>query len=194
MRTCPSNPLLRPSVRAFTLFEMLALIAIIAIMAGVAIPAVKSIKDARSQTGLNEIRSTLRMMRTRAMVEGRPHAVVVDVSSGSTILTLKALPRTFPAVTGWEDVPVPGGGAGSSIDLTARYGIIISSIIDPAQSGQTMYICFDPDGSLRRRSPTTGEVDDSYETEGRVLTVALEIKQPDAPDITISGSTGFVEN
>lgn len=172
---------------------MLALIAIISIMAGVAIPAVSSIKSARNQAGINEIRSLLGMMRTRAMVEGRPHAIGIDLTKGNVVFTLKALPRTFPAVTGWEDVPVPGGGVGSSIDLTARYGVVLSAIVDPSQSSSTMDICFDPDGSLRRRNPTTGEVDDSYETEGRPPYVVLEFKEPDVPEIFITGSTGGME-
>lgn len=148
--------------RGFSLLELAIVIVIIGIIAASAVPAFSSLSDTRRAAAINEIERLLTRGRSRAVSEGRPHAVFVDLKAQSLssyeITTTGAAPSASQTSDG-RDL--------DALSLAATYpGVIVKALqAGDGSSPSSAYIWFGVDGTPQlRKSDGTLVSDCSHDT------------------------------
>lgn len=145
MRSPPSH--LRPR-RGFSLLELAIVIVIIGIIAASAVPAFSSLSDTRRAAAINEIERLLTRSRARAVSEGRPHAVLVDLNTQ----TLTSYEITTTGAAPSASQTADGRGLDALV-LAATYpGVTVKALqAGDGSSPSSAYIWFGVDGTPQLR-------------------------------------------
>ena len=163
MRSSPSHHRLR---RGFSLIELAIVIVIIGIIAVSAIPAFSSLSDTRRAAAINEIERLLTRSRARAVSEGRPHAVFVDLKTQT--LTPYEITSTGAAPSASQTAD---GRDLETLVVAATYpGVTVKTLqAGDGSSPSSAYIWFGVDGTPQLRKSDGTLVSDC--SQNTVLTL-----------------------
>jgi Tfp pilus assembly protein FimT len=125
---------LNPSVRGFTMIEMVFVILILMIMAAMAFPLVNNVTSyLRLRGAVSNVTGAIQSTRYQAIFQGCPFEVVFDNAAGTYQVKSQMVGATCPGVSftsfcsgGAAACPVPLSGSGTVVALNAPITLIFS--------------------------------------------------------------------